>query len=97
MNYYKENYDYDPDEANRLLDEAGWKDSDGDGIREKDGTKLSFTFDDRDTESAKAIGQSLQIDMKVIGIDMQIVLAAGYAAADELAIILEVNGEYFLA
>lgn len=72
VNYYKENYDYDPDEANRLLDEAGWKDSDGDGIREKDGTKLSFTFDDRDTESAKAIGQSLQIDMKAIGIDMQI-------------------------
>jgi peptide/nickel transport system substrate-binding protein len=37
-------YDYNTDTANALLDEAGWADSDGDGIREKDGTKLSFEF-----------------------------------------------------
>ena len=30
----------DPDGAGRLFDEAGWIDSDGDGIREKGGTKL---------------------------------------------------------
>lgn len=35
-------YNYDPDTANALLDEAGWVDSDGDGIREKDGQKFSF-------------------------------------------------------
>jgi len=35
-------YNYDPDTANSLLDEAGWTDSNGDGIREKDGQKLSF-------------------------------------------------------
>ena len=29
-------YRYDLDEARRLLDQAGWKDSDGDGIRDKD-------------------------------------------------------------
>lgn len=33
---------YDPEEAKRLLDDAGWKVG-SDGIREKDGTKLSVT------------------------------------------------------
>lgn len=35
---------YDPQAAKKLLDEAGWIDRDGDGIREKDGVKFSFTF-----------------------------------------------------
>ena len=37
-------YRYDPDEAARLLDEAGWTDSDGDGIRDKDGQKLTIDY-----------------------------------------------------
>ena len=38
--------DYDLDKAAQLLDEAGWKDSDGDGVRDKtvDGKKVSFTI-----------------------------------------------------
>ena len=34
----------DIDGAKAVLDEAGWVDSDGDGIREKDGQKLSILF-----------------------------------------------------
>ena len=37
-------YDYDPDKAAQLLDKAGWTDSDGDGVREKDGTPLEMTM-----------------------------------------------------
>jgi len=33
---------YDPDKARQLLDDAGWTDTDGDGIREKDGTKAKI-------------------------------------------------------
>ena len=43
-------YDFDPDAARALLEENGWVDSDGDGIREssgvegmEDGTRLTFT------------------------------------------------------
>ena len=33
---------YDPQRAGQLLDEAGWKDHDGDGIRDKDGVPFRF-------------------------------------------------------
>ncbi len=33
---------YDPSHAAALLDSAGWRDSNGDGIRERDGQQLSF-------------------------------------------------------
>ena len=35
-------YEYDPEKAMALLDEAGWVDEDGDGVREKEGERLSF-------------------------------------------------------
>lgn len=38
-------YSYDPDKAAELLESAGWTDSDGDGVREKNGETLSVTLD----------------------------------------------------
>jgi len=35
-----ENYDYNPEKAGQILDEAGWVDTNGDGVRDKDGVEL---------------------------------------------------------
>lgn len=37
-------YSYDPEAAMAMLEEAGWVDEDGDGIREKDGVRMSLNF-----------------------------------------------------
>lgn len=37
-------YPYDPAAAAALLDEAGWTDHDGDGLRDKDGVPFRFTY-----------------------------------------------------
>ena len=64
---------YDPDKAKALLEEAGWKDEDGDGIVEKDGEKLSFEMLlPSDRASLKASGSVLQSQFKAIGVDAQI-------------------------
>ncbi|HEY4609224.1 MAG TPA: ABC transporter substrate-binding protein, partial [Ilumatobacteraceae bacterium] len=40
-------YKYDPAKAKALLDQAGWKDTNGDGVRDKDGKELKLRFFDR--------------------------------------------------
>ncbi|MBX5481987.1 MAG: hypothetical protein IRZ16_09150 [Myxococcaceae bacterium] len=35
---------YDPEDAKALLDAAGWKDTDGDGVRDHDGRPFDLTF-----------------------------------------------------
>jgi len=43
-NPHQPEYDYNPDKARTLLDEAGWIDTDGDGIRDKNGKKIVICF-----------------------------------------------------
>ncbi len=37
-------YEYNPEKAKQLLDEAGWKDTNGNGIRDKDGVELDLQW-----------------------------------------------------
>jgi peptide/nickel transport system substrate-binding protein len=65
-------YEYDLDQAAALLDEAGWT-MGADGIREKDGAKLSFTCTVITGDQARRPEAELvQQLLKDAGIDMQI-------------------------
>lgn len=64
---------FDPKEAQRLLDEAGWRDGDGDGVREKDGVKFRFTFlsNPHSVRMAKLV-PLLQQELKRAGVQMEV-------------------------
>lgn len=70
--------DFNLEKAKQNLEEAGWKDSDGDGIREKDGKKLEFTLVTTDyddyvktaeilVDTWKQIGVKVNLDSKTVG------------------------------
>ncbi|MDD5728792.1 MAG: ABC transporter substrate-binding protein [Victivallales bacterium] len=66
-------YAFDIAEAKKLLAEAGWKDSDGDGILDKDGKNFCFTFMQiSGSVSQQKIIPLIKEDMAKAGIDMQI-------------------------
>ncbi|MGO2050101.1 MAG: ABC transporter family substrate-binding protein [Microbacterium sp.] len=65
-------WEYNPEEANALLDEAGWAEGE-DGIREKDGEKLSVVYPIfSDDPTQEALAKALQAQQKEVGIDVQI-------------------------
>ena len=63
-------YDYNPEKAGELLDEAGWTDTDGDGIRDKDGQKLSYVLSLGSSEVR--IGELIKERLSEVGIDVQV-------------------------
>ena len=71
--------DYNPDGAKKLLEEAGWIDTDGDGIREKDGRKLSINWISYPSrQELPLLGESAQATLKDIGIDVQLNITADH-------------------
>jgi peptide/nickel transport system substrate-binding protein len=69
-------YPYDPEQAKRLLAEAGWKDDDGDGILEKDGRPFRFTIlTNQGNEERKMAAEIIQKRLKRIGIEVEIRIA----------------------
>lgn len=64
--------DGDTEAANKLLDDAGWV-AGSDGIREKDGVRLSLVFPvHSDTETARARSLAVQEQLKAIGVEVTI-------------------------
>ncbi|PPG34029.1 ABC transporter substrate-binding protein [Rathayibacter sp. AY2B9] len=63
--------------AEDLLEKAGWVDSDGDGIREKDGTPLTLRFPVSTNQSIPAeqsLFEQIQASAKTLGFDVRISL-----------------------
>lgn len=68
---------YDLDKARQLLDEAGWVDSDGDGVRDKQiaGTKVNAICDliiYADSPQYRAIAEIIKENARRIGVEVQI-------------------------
>jgi peptide/nickel transport system substrate-binding protein len=63
--------EYDQEGARALLDEAGWRDRDGDGVRESaDGTRLAFSIKYNDgNQRRQDIAEIMQSQLAQIGIE----------------------------
>ena len=75
-------YPHDPDRASELLEQAGWADSDGDGIREKDGKVLTLRGYLMSWGHLPEVGQLLQAQLRKVGVDLQTELVAFPAAVE---------------
>jgi peptide/nickel transport system substrate-binding protein len=70
VNKSLEPYPYDPEKALELLAEAGWTDSDGDGMLDKDGQPFSFTIDT--IEDWRPLAEAVADQFRAIGIDASV-------------------------
>ncbi|MCG8351513.1 MAG: peptide ABC transporter substrate-binding protein [Chloroflexales bacterium] len=64
--------EYDIDQAKQILDEASWIDTDGDGIREKDGQKLQFSITSTSEKLRSLIMQLLAERWQEIGVQLDV-------------------------
>jgi len=82
---------HDPDEANRILDEAGYRDSDGDGIREDaDGNPLEYRLYAEETGTYARILEIISDNLTAIGISAPPTLMDG----DSLYALLEPDWDF---
>jgi peptide/nickel transport system substrate-binding protein len=65
-------YPFDPAQAKSLLDAAGWIDSDGDGIRDKDGVKLEISHATTIREDRQDVQAVMQQDLADVGIKLDV-------------------------
>ncbi|MCK5533854.1 peptide-binding protein [bacterium] len=66
-------YPYNPDKAKKILDETGWKDTNNDGILDKDGKKFEFTITTNHGNKTRALcAEIIQANLKKIGIKINI-------------------------
>ncbi len=81
---------YDPVGAKTLLDEAGWTDSNNDGVRDKGGAKFEFDFSVMSgSETGRRFSELLQEKCKLAGIAVNIRQIEGATFFDKMF-----KGEY---
>ncbi len=67
--------EYDEQKAKQILADAGYTDSDGDGIVDKNGTPLKLQFNIYKRLAMESIGTEMQAQLKKIGIDAELVVS----------------------
>ena len=73
-------YGFDPARARALLDSAGWRDADGDGVRERGGRALAFTLITQAGYATREnVSQAIQRQLRDVGVDMRVQLVDGTA------------------
>jgi len=65
-------YPFSADDAAALLDQADWKDHDGDGVRDKGGQKLAFTISTSDEPARTAAATEIQRDLNAVGMSVTV-------------------------
>jgi peptide/nickel transport system substrate-binding protein len=76
---------YDPEKAKQLLAQAGWRDTNGDGILDKDGKPFSFTlYTNSGNRERQDITEIVQAQLKAVGIAVQPRLAEWGSLLDRL-------------
>lgn len=63
---------YDPEAANALLDEAGWVDTNGDGVRDKDGEELILVHGTTTREIRQDAQAVAQQELAAVGIQLDL-------------------------
>lgn len=61
-------YAYSVERANQLLDQAGWVDSNGDGVRDKNGAPLQFLLHTNDDSTHADVIRQVALDWEKIGV-----------------------------
>lgn len=68
---------YDPEQGRALLEQVGWRDIDGDGVREAvgvagvpDGTRLAFTLYSTDAPLRDQIGRQIALQLQACGVEV---------------------------
>ncbi|HOT90211.1 MAG TPA: peptide ABC transporter substrate-binding protein [Anaerolineae bacterium] len=63
-------YEYNPAQAQKLLDEAGWRDTDNDGIRDKDGMKMQVVIEYEIKSIYDQVFLVLKKNLNAIGVEI---------------------------
>ncbi|CAM3272948.1 ABC transporter substrate-binding protein [Brevibacillus invocatus] len=92
-NMAKEKYAYNVEKAKQLLAEAGYTDSNGDGIAEKDGKPFSLELLLSEDPALQRVAQILQNQLKEIGLDIKIAVTDTATVKDRA---IKGNHELFL-
>ncbi|MBD9452585.1 peptide ABC transporter substrate-binding protein [Rhizobium sp. RHZ02] len=64
-------WEFDPDKARALLDEAGWRDTNGDGIRDRNGVPLTLLFQTSVNPVRQKTQAIIGADLAAIGIRVE--------------------------